>query len=187
MPAKLPPVEQCSGDPALSTFRKKLADAVGGERRDAFLKLLSPDVIAGFGGEVGRQAVAKNIDQAGDEFWLPLKPLMHLGCARSGAARVIPSLSVQMEPYDDEDLGNTLIALRGAKFRAKPNGRVLATLAWDVVLATDTGGDLWTGIQLRDGRKGWVSDDELYSRAGDRFLIEKRRGRWMITAFVAGD
>jgi hypothetical protein len=55
------------------------------------------------------------------------------------------------------------------------------------VTAIKTGGDMWTGVRLPDGRKGWISDDDLYEPLGYRMTIERRAGEWAITAFVAGD
>lgn len=44
-----------------------------------------------------------------------------------------------------------------------------------------------TKVKLADGREGWIADDELYEPVGYRMVVEKLRGKWMITAFVAGD
>ncbi len=32
-----------------------------------------------------------------------------------------------------------------------------------------------------------MHDDELYSPLNYRMVVEKLRGKWMITAFIAGD
>ena len=42
-------------------------------------------------------------------------------------------------------------------------------------------------MRPRDGREGWLRANELRSPLDYRAVAEKRKGKWMITAFVAGD
>ena len=44
-----------------------------------------------------------------------------------------------------------------------------------------------TKVRLKDGREGWLWAKEVRSPIDYRATIEKRKGKWMITAFVAGD
>ena len=69
------------------------------------------------------------------------------------------------------------LALPGAKLFKKPGVKASATVIapWTVVTATDTGGDLWTGVSLPNGTTGWISDDDLYETIGYRMVIEKLR------------
>jgi hypothetical protein len=189
LPRKLPPVEQCGGDPAFNLFRQKLTRAVLRKDRDGLLRLIAPDATADFGGGQGPAAVGTTIDNAGDEYWMALQQVIKVGCARSGAARVIPSLAVQFDPWAEvEDADFLMVALPGAKLRKSPDhgSRPVARLAWDV-LKIIPGGDFQTEVVLRDGRRGWLMDNEFAGPMGQRFYIEKRAGKWMVTALVAGD
>jgi hypothetical protein len=189
LPKKLPPVEQCGGDPAFNAFRQKLTKAVLAKDRAAFLGLMGPDVIADFGGGSGPAAVGKTIDNAGDEYWMELQQIVKLGCARSGDARVIPSVTVQFEPWAElKDADYLMVAIPGAKLRKTPDhpGKVITALAWDVVTIIP-GNDFQTEVVLRDGRKGWLMDNELVGPMGYRFYMEKLDGKWAVTALVAGD
>ena len=190
LPRKLPPIEQCGSDPAFDAFRRKLTQAVLTQDRVGLLKLVAPHAVADFGGGEGPAAVGKSIDDAGDEYWMELKRIIKLGCARSGAARVIPSLTVQFEPWAQAKGADSVgLALRGAKLRKNPEqgSRPVATLAWQVLKTLPSAGDFQTQVVLPDGRRGWLMDDELVSPTGYRFWMEKRGGRWMVTALVAGD
>jgi hypothetical protein len=62
-----------------------------------------------------------------------------------------------------------------------------ATVPWSVAVVTNRDSDTMTGVRLADGREGFVPDDRVYEPTGYRMIVEKRAGKWMITAFVAGD
>ena len=63
----------------------------------------------------------------------------------------------------------------------------LGRLDWHLARITDQGEGAWLGIELLDGRKGFVRRDQTVNPLGYRAVFEKRGGKWMITAFVAGD
>jgi hypothetical protein len=191
LPRKLPPVDQCAKDPSFVKFRAALKQAVAKKDREAFLKMLSPKVLVNFGGASGPEVFAAQWDFDPDShgIWDLLKTMLRMGCARSSGARVIPSLIVQLEPYADEDLFDAVVILPGAKLYKETGVESSnpSTVPWTVAPVTSRPGDLVTGVRLPDGREGYISDDDLYEPLGYRMVIEKLDGRWMITAFVAGD
>ncbi len=193
LPDKLPPVDQCSKDATFAAFRARLEHAAQLKDRKALLVLLSPHVLVNFGGASGPAAFAQSWDLSPDasEFWNLLRTMLRMGCARDKGARIIPSLSIQLEPYFEEeiDLSSKRLAFPGARVSKEPAGHrnAFATLSWDFVDAVETRADMQTKVKLADGREGWIADDELYEPVGYRMVVEKLRGKWMITAFVAGD
>ena len=62
-----------------------------------------------------------------------------------------------------------------------------ATVPWTVAPVVSRVADWGIGVRLPDGREGYVPNDEHYEPADYRLMIEKRAGKWLITAFVAGD
>lgn len=191
---KLPPVEQCSGDPSFVRFRAALGAAAARRDAEALLALLAPDVTVSFGGDHGRKAFATQweLDKpATSGLWTELSTIAKLGCARVQAARVMPSLAGQFNPGDDQAAFEKMVVISPAarlrKTRAA-NSATVATLSWDVVTALDAPGD---GAEIRirtaRGREGWLSRHQLRSPLDYRAVAEKRKGKWMITAFVAGD
>jgi len=193
LPKKLPPVDQCSGDPSFAKFLAGLKQAVTKKDKKALLANLSPHVLVNFGGAAGPRAFAEAWDfdpNDNDGIWSQLERMLPLGCARDQKARIIPSLAIQFDPDTDEQVFEAMVVVSpGAKLRSRPepDSPVVTSLAWDVVMAVDQGGDLQTKVRLADGREGYLLDDELYSPLNYRMVVEKLRGRWMITAFVAGD
>jgi hypothetical protein len=192
LPARLPPVDQCASDPSFVKFRNALNEAVARKDKDALLAMLSPHVLVNFGGASGPDAFAGSWDLSpdADEIWKLLRTMLGMGCARDQGARIIPSLSIQLDPYfGDDSLFDKRLAFPGAKVMKEPSDErtTFATLSWEFVEALDTSADLQTRVRLADGREGWIADDELYEPVGYRMVVEKLRGKWMITAFVAGD
>jgi hypothetical protein len=192
LPRKLPPVDQCKGDAAFEKFRNQLGVAVAKKDRGALLALLAPDVLINFGGENGRAAFAKQWSfdpKAYGNVWDQLKTMIRLGCAPSEKARIIPSMTVQLERYDADDLYDFTVILPGAKLYKSVGVESPrpATTPWELARITSRAADWGTGVKLRDGREGYIADDHVYEPLGYRMVIEKRTGKWMITAFVAGD
>lgn len=190
--AKLPPVDQCSGDTGFKAFHASLSQAVAKRDGEALLALLAPDVTVNFGGDSGREAFAKQweVKSKASQIWPQLGIILPLGCARVGEARVIPSLAGQFDSEDDEDVFEKLVVISDkAELRAGPerDSKVVAKLAWDVVTAVEASGDILTKVRLADGREGWLPAEQLYSPLDYRAVVEKRGDEWMITAFVAGD
>lgn len=191
LPDKLPPIDQCSADAGFSAFLAELKRVTAARDKDAFLALLSDDVTVDFGGGSGREDFTKSWSfdpREHGNLWDLLATMLKMGCARADETRTIPSL-IEQVGSDDNDLFDSRLVLPGATLFAEPGNISTArpVAPWTVVEAVNTGGDLWTGVRLPDGRKGWISDDALYEPLGYRMVIEKRRGKWAITAFVAGD
>lgn len=192
-PLKLPPVDECRSAPGLTAFRDRLAEVVAKKDSKALLALLADDVLINFGGEDGPQAFAETwaLDRPGkSDLWPLLTKILRLGCVPSGKKFAIPSLTMQFEPDADEDLFDIFVVISAnAALRSglAAGSRVIGHLAWDVVKAIDQSGGAQTKIELQDGRQGWVDAEQLYNPASYRLFMEKRGGKWMITALVAGD
>lgn len=193
-PTRLPPTDQCASEPGFGKFRDALKRAVDARDGDDLLALLAPDVLVNFGGESGRDAFARQWDlKAGvpDDLWKQLGAILVLGCAKSTGALVMPSLAMQFDSDADEDVFDKMVVISSATaLRALPDAASapVASLSWDVVTALERRHqDDWVRVQLADGRKGWVATSTLRSPLDYRAIFEKRGGRWMITAFVAGD
>lgn len=193
-PARLPPVERCRGDPAIDRFRALLEDAT--TRRDvaALRRLVAPDVRASFGAEGSWEEFARTwgLEQnsAMSGLWKELARVMALGCAPSRAGGMIfPGLFE--DRGEDADPFELVVARPGAKLqsRASENSAVVATLDWSsAILVRTEAPEGWARIQLlRGGPLGWVRRESLVSPLDYRLVAGKRDGRWLVTAFVAGD
>lgn len=191
-PLKLPPVDQCSRDASFKAFHSSLKQAVAKRDGAAFMKLVAPDVLVSFGGENGRATFARQweVGSSKSELWKQFDAILPLGCARVESARVIPSLAGQFDSDEDADVFELAVVVSAnAKLRkiAAKDGPAIATLSWDVVRPLSNEGETQTKVRLKDGREGWLWAKEVRAPIDYRASIEKRKGKWMITAFVAGD
>ena len=189
LPRRLSPLEQCSGDWSFVSFLSALKQAVAKKDRAAFVKMLAPDVLVNFGGARGREAFASEWSfdpKATGNVWGQLIKMLKMGCARDGNVRIIPSLIMQADADEDADW---VLTLPGARLDKETGGASAKPKVepWTVASVTSRAGDLVNGMTLPDGRTGYISDDQLYEPGGHRMTIEKRGGKWTITAFVAGD
>ena len=192
LPKVLPPVDRCKGDPSFTKFRADLTQAVEKKDRARLLALLAPDVLVNFGGDNGRQGFVKNWSFDPREYgnvWDQLATMLKMGCAPQENAKVIPSMTVQLERFDADELYDYLLVLPGARLLKELGVEAAraATTPWTMARITSRAADWGTGVKLPDGREGFISDDQVYELLGQRMYVEKRKGKWMITAFVAGD
>ena len=189
LPRRLPPVEQCTGDRTFTAFRNGLKQVIAKRDRGKLLALLAPDVLVNFGGSTGRKAFEEEWRFEPTEhgnLWDQLGTLLKMGCAKDGGSWIIPSLPMQVDEDSDKEW---VVVLPGAML-FKVVGEEVAysvVMPWTVATVTSRAGDTMIGVKLPDGSDGDISNDLLYEPTGFRMVIEKRRGTWMITAFVAGD
>ena len=71
---------------------------------------------------------------------------------------------------------------------------IIKTLSFDIIRVNDwtptkTRGDKggWISVALIDGQKGYVASEYIRSPVDYRAIFNKENGRWIMTAFVAGD
>jgi hypothetical protein len=190
VPERLPPVEQCAGEPGFDEFRARLKDAVARKDEPALLSMLTDDVEVNFGGDIGPALFASNwkFDEAGESHvWAELKEALAQGCAPSGDALVAPSFVTRF-PGQLDAFETVIIApetpLQKAKAAGVPGRDVLD---WHLAKVTDDLDETWIGVHLIDGRQGFVRRDQMINPLDYRLVFEKRDGKWMISAFVAGD
>lgn len=192
-PHRLPPVEHCTGDAGFDRFRAALKRAVAVRDPAGLKRLVAPDITVNFGGDSGWADFAAAWGLATQartsKVWDEMARAMALGCARTpdGRRRVMPGMFAAVG--DEVDIFDLVAVRPGTPLRDKAGGggRVIAMLDWDAG-EIQTGGDpQWARLKLLDGRSGWVATDRLVSPVGYRLVTERRNGRWLITAFVAGD
>jgi len=156
------------------------------------MAMVAPDVFSNFGGAVGRTAFAEQWSFDPHEYgniWDQLELMLRMGCALHDGDRVIPSLLTQLDAYPDDDVADVVLILPRAKLyesagveAAKP-----ATTPWTFASVISRASDTMTGVRLPDGREGYIADNQVYEPIGYRMVVKKVRGRWLITAFIAGD
>lgn len=187
LPLRLPPVDQCVGDPSFVRFRSALIRTIARRDATALLKLVADDVTVDFDGSQGPRDFARvwKLSRSRPEqspIWQELAAVMRLGCARIGSARVMPSLVGQL---DGDVAFDKLVALPGAMLRS--DRRAIPLNYHLVTMEEGDAPEASVRVRLEDGRGGIVRRDQLRSALQFRAQFEKRRGRWRMTSFVEGD
>lgn len=190
LPARLPPVDQCTSDLSFVAFRTELRRIVERQDEDALLAVTADDIHASLGGDVGKQDFIQlwGFGKKGrSELWTELGEALRLGCTMRDGLATIPSMEDQI---GGRDAFETRIALPGATLRARPSARAkaVARLDWHVMtLRSPWEGGRWLRVRLDDGRSGYVYEPMARSPIDYRAWFRKRGGKWVMEGFLAGD
>lgn len=188
-PAKQMPVDQCH-DPAFAAFRARFEQTVKKHDFDALLEMVAPDAEIYVSGAVvpehrpttGKEGFRAKFRNGRDPaLWRNLTQILRLGCSSSEGSRSFPSVPDSLN--DDE----YLVVVPGAPLLQLPTSKspVKGRLSWDVLrdIGTDEAAT-YVHVRLHDGRTGYVGRNQLRSEYfDDNLWFEKRRGRWVITAY----
>ena len=188
----LRPVDEASRRADFVEFRRRLQDAVARKDEAAVLAAVDPGVRISFGDSGGRQAFKTEvIENRNEDFWGEFAAVLRLGGRfRTNDDFDAPyTFSAWPENFDSFEC----LAITGnrVRIRAAPelDGRIVTQLDYAIVKANrgkvETPG--WTGIQLPDGRTGFVSTQFIRSPIDHRALFQFHDGRWWLMAYVAGD
>lgn len=193
-----PPRDTCTRVAGYALLRTKLTQIVAERSKDRLLALLSPDILNSFGGDggVAEFIAIWQLDQDPDQskVWRELAAVLKLGCHADSEGLSLPWFFAAPPPrgFEDADAFTLhLVTGTGVALRAAPqaDAPVIARLDWTVLNTIDEGGEnaRWRHVRLRDGRSGYFSAAYLRSQVDYRALFRRIDGRWMMTAFVAGD
>ena len=191
-PDRLPPIDQCSSDPAFQRFKSELSDIVARRDQAKLLALVADDVLVDLGGGVGQTAfmAAWNLDgPRTSDIWAELATLLRLGCTHDDGGFLMPSLFEQAGSAIDT-LDTYIATIPGSPLRVEPraDSPAIATLDWDVLkMETVSDDQQWYLLSLPDGRRGYVRPGEVRIPLEHRLFVGKVGGALKITALVAGD
>ena len=190
IPQRLPPVENCSAQAGLDEFRAQLKGIAARKDEAALLAVLAGDVEVNFGGDRGPALFAANwkfADSGESHVWNELRDALSHGCAASGDAWVAPSFVTQFP--EKLDAFETVILPPGTQLRRDRSAASAGdgAIDWHLASIVDDRHEAWINVKLVDGRQGFVRREEVVNPLDYRLVLEKRGGKWMITAFVAGD
>jgi len=196
---KLYPVDEAAKDPAFFTFRARLIQAV--QRRDAtyLLRILSPKISNSFGGSEGVADFKKmwKPESSQSGVWTELAKVLSLGGAfdKDGSFSA-PYLHSSWPEEEGDGFEVGVIVGGNVRVRTAPQitASVIRNLSFDIVDVPDwqrtkARGEKreWTKVKLADGQTGYVAEEFIRSPIDYRAIFEKENGRWVMTAFIAGD
>ena len=187
------PRNECLDEPGAGEFLASLRKAVQARDTKLLAPLVAEDIRLDFGGGAGRATLAERLAENEGALWEQLDEVLTLGCASDGATLTMPWYFAQdigsRDPY-----GAFVVTGEGIPVYASSRSEeTLQTLDWamvDSVAYTEIVEDDGSGrreMQLDDGTRGFIDEQNLRALIGYRLLASRRNNRWRITSFVAGD
>ena len=190
-PGQYTPRDECSAQPGGAQFLAMLKDAVAARDAVSLALLSSPEIMLDLGGGQGRDELQRRLLPQSD-LWPELDRILALGCAwdEDNQALVLPWFFNQ--DLGDSDPYGTTVTLGKVPLRKEqaPNSAVRATLDWQLVFigeSKDIGSPLVPVSVIDSDLEGYAELEKLRSQLDYRIRAENRDGKWLITAFVAGE
>jgi hypothetical protein len=199
---KLYPVDEGAKDASFKAFRDKLIGAVRQRNTRFVLAVLHPNVRLSFGDQSGVKDFREmwKPDSRDSELWKELSTILSLG----GTFSTSEGRRVFWAPYTFSSFPDDLDAFEYApiigenvRVRSLPDATapIVTNLSYDIVKATfsepgaskDGNAPGWVRVVIPDGRNGYVAKRYVRSAVDYRIGFERIRGKWLITAFIAGD
>jgi hypothetical protein len=197
---KLYPVDEGPLNPSFLAFRHRLIAAVKRHDLRFINSILNPHLISTFGDAPNTPATFKQIYEGKDaecDLWKELLAVLSLGGQFTGKHEFCAPY-VYTRPWPDalNDIDHEAIIGKHIRVRIRPNeaAAVLDTLSYDLVKVDQKGSvppnsvnPTWVKISTPSGRRGYVAGQSIRSPIDYRACFRKRRGRWWLTVFIAGD
>lgn len=195
----LKPVDEASQDASFLAFRTKLIAAV--ERKDAnyIYSIVDPNIKNGFGGRDGIMWFKRDwkLANRNSEFWKKFEVVIKNGGAfwSDGTSKnsFTAPYSFSNWPDDLDAFEYFVIFGSDVNLRKTPGmtGEVITKLSYNIVKVLDeephVARPAWRKVETLGGQKGYVSADYVRSSIDYRAGFEKKRGKWVMTFFLAGD
>lgn len=197
----LRPVDEASEDASFLAFRNKLIAAA--EKKDSryILSIVDPKIRNGFGDRNGIAWFKKDwkLDRHDSEFWPKFLRVIKNGGAFGGEGDKRKTFFTAPYVYSNwpEDLDAfEYFAIIGTdvNLRKGPgtDSEILGKLSHNLVkIESDLGPDgsvpEWRRVTTLGDQTGYVHRDLVRSSVDYRAGFEKKRGRWVMTFFLAGD
>lgn len=203
---RYPPRNEVNRDSSLKVFVDTLKAVIGRREAPALLKLLSPDVQVASNGATNKVKGFKEMyapQYPSSPVWKNLQEVIALGgvfTKKDGHEFIFPYAAHRETGNKScNGCGRCITIIAPDVHVRKKADRLSASvgqLNYDIVrvavepLSKVRGGnsDNWVYIQTFNGKiTGWVRNDLTWDICDYRLILEKKKGKWQISAFLAGD
>ncbi|MBI1211981.1 MAG: hypothetical protein GC190_10995 [Alphaproteobacteria bacterium] len=181
-------------------FRNELKAIIAHKNAAALMKIVDTKIQNGFGGEDG---IAKfrngwKPEDPNSPVWRALSLVIEQGGNFDSKTQFSAPYTFSAFPSDADGFTTVVVTAEGAVMREKPkpDGAVVRALDHDILTLVGQGsGKLqheateadWLEVKDAKGRHGYVRQLDVRSPIDYRAYFENRRGKWLMTAFLAGD
>jgi hypothetical protein len=175
-----------------SDFRDRLRRAVVRKDERAISAILHPDIQVDFGGASGPDAFLEHhVRNQDEDFWKEFGDVLAMGGRFLEPDEFAAPYTFTEFPGDLDGFSCMTVLGAGVRLREAPGAtaRVLALLDHDIVEAfgEDQRVADWVRVETADRRTGYVARRYLRSPLDHRAIFHFDKGRWWLTAYVAGE
>ncbi len=194
------PIDEGKNDKSFDDFRVKLIKAIEKRDKKYLVSILDPNIKINFGGDTGIKKFKEiwQIDNPDSELWSQLGTVAKNGGLFLDKVNFTAPYTFKGFPDDLDAFEYGVIFGNNVNLREKPDlsANVAAQLSYNIVKIDyehSTGNDgkdekkLWLKVETLSGKKGFVSVEYVRSPIDYRAIFTKEKGKWKMTAFVAGD
>jgi hypothetical protein len=204
----VPFTDEGTTDDSFVAFRKRLKNIIARKDSEGLLSLLDPQITVSYGGDMGKRDFVKfwELRSKRTRLWEELGTVVENG----GYMITGEPLKTFTAPYtfdgfpgacptELDAFTHQTIFGRDVALRRQPSlsGEVITRLSYNVVtlvgdktVTVETGEHSvpeWYFVKTLGGLEGYVNARYVRSPFDYRALFQKKKGRWLIVAFVAGD
>ena len=208
---RVKPWDEGPQDPSFLKFRNELKDIIAHKDSSALLNLIAPEIKIDFGGGHGVAAFEKQwkLSDPKSELWPALSLVVNQGGNFDSKLLFSAPYTYSAFPSDLDSESKVVVTSEGAALRDQPNGgaKVIRKLDHDILtlvggrqydLFVTTGAEvyvaqhkaspeIWYAVKDAKGGFGFVWAGDVRSPLDYRAFFEKRKGKWLIATFLAGD
>jgi hypothetical protein len=198
--AKLLPVDEAAKDPSFFIFRAQLLKVIQQRDSASLYNNVSTRIQNTFGGDDGIAAFKRiwTPERSSTKIWIELLTVLALGGKFEDERTFMAPYTFSNFPDEFDAFEYGAIIGENVRVRQKPgtDNPTIKTLSFDILRVTDwnwtelkTRGEKrrWVTVSLADGRQGYVASEYIRSPVDYRAIFNKQNGKWLMTAFVAGD
>lgn len=187
---RLLPVDEAASRPDFLRYREQLQMAVEQREIDVVIEAADPGIRLGFDASGGAATLRKRLADR-PELWDELRVVLARGGRFSSSSSfaapyVFASWPERFDAFECAAVTGTNVRLRSA---ARLDAPIAASVSHSIVRLMEPAapGQLWSRVQLGDGRTGYMWHAYVRSSTDYRALFNLIDSRWRMTAFVAGD
>ena len=195
-------------DASFLKFRNALKAIIARRDAPALFAVLASDIKIDFGGFGGRPEFQERWKPSDKDskVWAALSLVVGQGGNFDSKVRFSAPYAFSAFPSDVDPMDKIVVINDGAMMRAKPNvdGKVVRKLDRDIltivnlinrdsimrgsyVAQHEADDHVWYEVKDPRGLGGFVEAKDVRSPIDYRAYFEKRKGKWLITMFIAGD
>src|SRR6185295_8790595 len=191
--------DDCPQDASFLKFRNGLKAIIVRKDAKALMKIVAPNIKNSFGGDDGAVKFRKGWkpEDPKSEIWPALSLVIEMGGNFDSKTAFSAPYVFSAFPSDVDGFTTVVVTKEGAVMRAKPkpDAAIVRRLDHDILTFIgdapkpqhEAGPDEWIEVKDAKGKQGFVPARDVRSPIDYRAYFEKKKGRWIMTSFLAGD